>query len=85
MEVDWEKRAIFSLLRRPTKSHFFIVSNAIASFSQPLIPVVMFYKFKGDERMKLRVIIHEAEEGGYWAEVPSIPAVLPKVKHMMNF
>ncbi len=22
--------------------------------------------------MKLRVIIHEAEEGGYWAEVPSI-------------
>jgi len=23
--------------------------------------------------MKLAVIIHEAEEGGYWAEVPSIP------------
>lgn len=23
--------------------------------------------------MKLRVIIHEAEEGGYWAEVPAIP------------
>ncbi len=23
--------------------------------------------------MKLKVIIHEAEEGGYWAEVPSIP------------
>lgn len=23
--------------------------------------------------MKLRVIVHEAEEGGYWAEVPSIP------------
>ncbi|MBU0702048.1 type II toxin-antitoxin system HicB family antitoxin [bacterium] len=22
--------------------------------------------------MKLRVIVHEAEEGGYWAEVPSI-------------
>jgi len=22
--------------------------------------------------MKLKVIIHEAEEGGYWAEVPSI-------------
>ncbi len=23
--------------------------------------------------MKIKVIIHEAEEGGYWAEVPSIP------------
>lgn len=23
--------------------------------------------------MKLKVIIHKAEEGGYWAEVPSIP------------
>ena len=23
--------------------------------------------------MKLKVIIHEAEEGGYWAEIPAIP------------
>ena len=23
--------------------------------------------------MKLKVIVHEAEEGGYWAEVPSLP------------
>lgn len=23
--------------------------------------------------MKLKVVIHEAEEGGYWVEVPSIP------------
>lgn len=23
--------------------------------------------------MKLRVIVHEADEGGYWAEIPSIP------------
>ena len=23
--------------------------------------------------MKLKVIVHEAEEGGYWAEIPSIP------------
>ena len=23
--------------------------------------------------MKLKVIIHEAEDGGYWAEVPAIP------------
>lgn len=23
--------------------------------------------------MKLKVIVHNAEEGGYWAEVPAIP------------
>lgn len=23
--------------------------------------------------MKLKIVIHEAEEGGYWAEAPSIP------------
>lgn len=23
--------------------------------------------------MKVKVLIHDAEEGGYWAEVPSIP------------
>ncbi|MEW5941602.1 MAG: type II toxin-antitoxin system HicB family antitoxin [Chloroflexota bacterium] len=23
--------------------------------------------------MKLKVIVHPAEEGGYWAEVPAIP------------
>ena len=23
--------------------------------------------------MKLKVIIHEAEEGGFWAEVPALP------------
>ena len=23
--------------------------------------------------MKLKVVIHNAEEGGYWAEVPAIP------------
>lgn len=26
--------------------------------------------------MKLKVIIHNAEEGGYWAEVPSIPGCM---------
>jgi predicted RNase H-like HicB family nuclease len=25
------------------------------------------------EAMKLKVTVHEAEEGGYWAEVPAIP------------
>ena len=25
--------------------------------------------------MKIKVIVHEAEEGGYWAEVPAIPGL----------
>jgi len=28
---------------------------------------------KCEEAMKIKVIVHEAEEGGYWAEVPAIP------------
>ncbi len=23
--------------------------------------------------MKLKVVVHKAEEGGYWAEVPAVP------------
>lgn len=30
-------------------------------------------RLKVKEIMKLKVVVHEAEEGGYWAEVPSIP------------
>ena len=26
--------------------------------------------------MKLRAIIHEAEEGGFWAEIPSLPGCM---------
>ena len=26
--------------------------------------------------MKLKAIVHKAEEGGYWAEVPSLPGCL---------
>jgi predicted RNase H-like HicB family nuclease len=29
--------------------------------------------FKQGEAMKLKIIVHEAEEGGFWAEAPSIP------------
>ena len=29
-----------------------------------------------DTTMKLKVIIHEAEEGGLWAEVPAIPGCM---------
>lgn len=26
--------------------------------------------------MKLKIVIHKAEEGGYWAEVPAIPGCM---------
>jgi predicted RNase H-like HicB family nuclease len=28
---------------------------------------------KENQVMKIQVVVHEAEEGGYWAEVPAIP------------
>ena len=31
-----------------------------------------------EEAMKLKIVIHEAEEGGFWAEVPSIPGCAPQ-------
>ncbi len=27
----------------------------------------------GGEIVKLKVVVHEAEEGGFWAEVPAVP------------
>jgi len=27
----------------------------------------------GRYSMKIKIVVHEAEEGGYWAEVPAIP------------
>lgn len=27
----------------------------------------------GAPKMKIEIIVHEAEEGGFWAEVPTIP------------
>jgi predicted RNase H-like HicB family nuclease len=32
-----------------------------------------FTLFIGETGMKLKVIVHPAEEGGFWAEVPAIP------------
>jgi predicted RNase H-like HicB family nuclease len=28
---------------------------------------------RGFANLKIKVVVHEAEEGGYWAEVPAIP------------
>ncbi|MEM9414386.1 MAG: type II toxin-antitoxin system HicB family antitoxin [Planctomycetota bacterium] len=30
--------------------------------------------------MKLKAIIHEAEEGGYWAEVPALPGCVTQAE-----
>jgi predicted RNase H-like HicB family nuclease len=41
--------------------------------------------------MKLKVIVHEAEEGGFWAEVPAIPGCMTEgetfeelIKHLYD-
>jgi predicted RNase H-like HicB family nuclease len=34
--------------------------------------------------MKLMIIIHEAEEGGYWAEVPSLPGCASQGESMVD-
>lgn len=34
--------------------------------------------------MKIKAIIHEAEEGGYWAEVPSIPGCATQGESMVE-
>ena len=32
--------------------------------------------------MKLKVIIHQADEGGFWAEVPAIPGCMTQAETM---
>ena len=32
--------------------------------------------------MKFKVLIHEAEEGGYWAEVPALPGCFSQAETM---
>jgi len=34
--------------------------------------------------MKIKIIIHEAEEGGYWAEVPSLPGCASQGETMVD-
>jgi predicted RNase H-like HicB family nuclease len=34
--------------------------------------------------MKLKIIIHEAEEGGFWAEVPAIPGCMTQGQTMQE-
>ncbi len=32
--------------------------------------------------MKIRIVVHEAEDGGYWAEVPAIPGCATQADSM---
>ncbi len=32
--------------------------------------------------MKLKAMVHEAEEGGYWAEVPALPGCVTEGENM---
>jgi predicted RNase H-like HicB family nuclease len=32
--------------------------------------------------MKIKVVVHDAEEGGYWAEVPAIPGCATQAETM---
>lgn len=34
--------------------------------------------------MTLKVIVHDAEEGGYWAEVPAIPGCATQAETMAD-
>jgi predicted RNase H-like HicB family nuclease len=55
-------------------------------------PVTKYYKYGRaksgnhceETKMKLKVIIHKAEEGGYWAEVPSIPGCMTQGETMQD-
>jgi len=32
--------------------------------------------------MKIKAIIHQAEEGGYWAEIPSLPGCITQAESL---
>ena len=51
MEVDWEKRAFFSLLCKPSKSHFFYSFHGCSKLSQPLMPGIDNINHCKDKKM----------------------------------
>ena len=44
--------------------------------------MLVFFKFEKAFLMKLKVIIHSAEEGGLWAEVPALPGCVTHAETM---
>jgi predicted RNase H-like HicB family nuclease len=50
----------------------FLINNDCGVFIQA--KAYSIFHFRGEAKsMKIKVIVQEAEEGGFWAEVPSIP------------
>jgi hypothetical protein len=44
-----------------------------------------FSAIQRENRMKIKVIVHEADEGGFWAEVPAIPGCATQARRWMSF
>jgi predicted RNase H-like HicB family nuclease len=49
------------------------VSIYAAGSLRPLHTRLCFVQSLGKAQMKIKVVVHEAQEGGFWAEVPAIP------------
>jgi predicted RNase H-like HicB family nuclease len=44
----------------------------VGALSRLVIGLTQSHRSKWKFRLKIKVVVHEAEEGGYWGEVPSI-------------
>jgi predicted RNase H-like HicB family nuclease len=50
-----------------------------------LLPLIVVGQYNTEIRdMKLKAVIHKAEEGGYWAEVPAIPGCATQGEDMRD-
>jgi predicted RNase H-like HicB family nuclease len=51
------------------------MGNADGVEAKPHLRTGIYFRVprKAKQDMKIKVVIHEAEEGGFWAEVPAIP------------
>lgn len=56
-----------------------LLITPLAEAGRPAAPILAWIELAGyprrgaDATVKISVIVHKAEEGGYWAEVPAIP------------
>ncbi len=47
------------------------VGTALRAFAHPILALDI--GLDRSATVKIKVVVHEAEEGGFWAEVPAIP------------
>jgi predicted RNase H-like HicB family nuclease/Arc/MetJ-type ribon-helix-helix transcriptional regulator len=67
MEKNFDRRAEIVLSKTDQRRLQKVMESESAGYSRKTKVA------KVEKPMKLKVVIHEAEEGGYWAEVPVIP------------